>query len=271
MPPVPGHFCRAFQAGLCQRGGDCPLMHQLPAGDSSTTADASYRPSASSGLSDAGQLEGQDSQDNESSWSWSWTSSGASSESRSWADLSEELWGTAPATAARANGTWPSQPPGAGGKPSGWAPSAPSAAARPVPPGPDDGFPSFSDRNPNIPEFIPSEAASLGGAASAQPRVPKSKSAARRKQRMVMEKWVVMKAKNGATAAEMVEAACIALSRPQAQTSHEPRTESASPPRPLVPPTSPRKQRRSREDGNDSDDSGDDRGERAFVNTKVSL
>jgi hypothetical protein len=72
---------------------------------------------------------------------------------------------------------------------------------------------------------------------------------------MVTEKWAVMKARNGATAAEVVEAACEgALSRPLGHTEHEMRTESASPPRPSAPPTSPRKQRRHR-DEHDSDDS----------------
>lgn len=263
----PGHHCRLFRVGLCTRGADCPLLHVEPA-EAPSTVSKDFS-TGSPAPSDAGTPDGQDNHDSQSRWSWSWTSS-ASSESRSWADLSEELWfSAAPAgtPAGRANGAGPSQPPGAGGRPGGWAPSAPGAVA---PPDVAGGLPSFSGRVTNIPEFLPGEAVPAA-APQGGPRGPKSKSATRRRQRMVMEKWVTMKAKNGAVAAEMVEAACIAVSGPLAHTQREPRTESASPPRPLVPPTSPRKQKRGNRDDHDSDDSGDDGGDGAVVSTKVSL
>lgn len=262
-PPVgrpiyaaPGHFCRLFQSGTCWRGEECPLMHSWPA-EVSTTASRDLSSTSGSTPSNLGLLlDGHDSQDDQNHWGWSWTSS-ASSESWSSADLSEDSRAT----------VWTPlrQPPSVGGRASGQAVAALGAAA---PQSPASGLPSFSGRITHVPEFTPSEDCPK---ASPQepPAPPKSKSAARRRQRMLMEKWVTIR--NGAAAAELVEAACRALSRPRPPPQCKPRTQSASPPRPGVSPASPQKHGRSCRDKNDSDDSGDDGGGSAIVCTKLSL
>lgn len=250
--------CRLYQNGECKRGRECPLLHALPLTRPPAAATAAAAASCQQERDDI-TSEGASVESSEN-----WTSS---SGSRSWADMSEDMWfrGAGPP------GRWHSTE--AGGRPGG--PGGP--ASRPEGP-PDVGgeFPSFSDRVESIPEFLPHVAGhpahEFGDDAEGQAH--KSKSAIRRRQRQMTEKWAAMKEVNSATSLPVVQALQGMSTRPPL-TLHAPRTESASPERPAPPTPSPRRPRR-RGDDNDQDDSGDDqddhrRGGRGEKSTKVSL
>ncbi|CAK0838065.1 unnamed protein product [Prorocentrum cordatum] len=229
------NVCRKFKLGSCEKGADCPLSHAIEYDG----AGFSCEQSAPSELSQArarSQASGDAASD---ASSLSWTSS---SDSRSWP--SEQLWG---------------------GLSRIWT-SAPAATE----------LPAFCNRLV-IPEFIPGASAASGATAKNEPcadsdgeaqQGPKSKSAARRRQRTTMEKWTEMKARNSSTSLHVVEAVCrFSFYAPLPQTRRQPRTESASPGRPPAPPPSPRKHKQTVEQ--DPDDSGHEGA--AFQRTKVSL
>jgi hypothetical protein len=230
--------CRLYQRGECLLGGQCPLQHTAL-----QTADGSL---------DSTRLPASDCSSAKGSENGTSNSGG-----HSWADMSEELWRiTAPAPQA------PQQPGdfvgGRLGQPRG------------LPEHLEDGLPSFSDRVASIPEFLPSEAARAPPHAprdDAQDRAPKSKTAIRRRQRKMTERWTVMRELNGATSMPVAEA--LQGMPPDCQlppASLRPRIGSASPERPPAPPPTPRWQRR--RDDHDQDDSGDDG---PVESTKVSL
>ncbi|CAK0881632.1 unnamed protein product [Prorocentrum cordatum] len=188
-----------------------------------------------------------------------WTSS---SGSRSWADLSEDLWcGRAAPLAV---------PPGRGPAPE--APAARRAVARAS----GDELPSFQDRIADIPEIV------LGEGGAAQPRereessrsisedvsegdARKAKSALRRKCRQRNERRAEALNLNSATSLPVLQPHETPQRLPPPQ--YAPRTESASPQRPPAPPPTPRRLRH-RED-HDPDDSR--YGGSALESTKVSL
>ncbi|CAK0875746.1 unnamed protein product [Prorocentrum cordatum] len=276
-----GNLCRQYQFGTCGLGAACPLLHvQPPSGvpgppggatPSESSSNRASRASRASPAIQATAIQGSG-DDGGSESAWSWTSS---SGSRSWADQSEELWGGAQAHAQAA------PPFGGGGEVSSAAGRRLVQATRLQTGGSSAGFsgpwasipagggelPVFNNRVSGIPEFIPGVSTLAPSKDAEAQQEPKSKSAARRKQRTMMEKWTEMKARNSATSLPVVEfLSNWKVYAPPPQTRREPRTESASPRRPAAPPASPRKQRQKHEQ--DPDDSGNEGG---FQNTKVSL
>ncbi|CAK0800663.1 unnamed protein product, partial [Prorocentrum cordatum] len=226
MLQLPGRYCRAYVKGGCSRGSQCPLLHGLH-----LTAPPAW--DSSDDTSDKGS--GSEHQT-------------SSSSSRNWADMSDDLWTVQPALPT---GQHAAEPPRARAGPAG------------------DELPSFRERLPNFPEFLPREA---GGALAcrarddAHGRDRQSRSAIRRRQRQLGEKWAAMRRLNDATSQPAWYALAgmpPCLPPPQ----HAPRTESSSPSRPPAPATSPRRARRKKcHDADDSDDGGSDP-----ENTKVSV
>ncbi|CAK0805925.1 unnamed protein product [Prorocentrum cordatum] len=229
MSQTVGGVCRKWQRGACSRE-QCPLLHALPP-----------QPCLSERQDVASQAAPLES----SSESWTQSSS-----SRSWADMSEDLWAIAGPL-----GRWQTPE----------APATRTAGAGSS----HDELPSFLDRIAIFPEWFPTE----GG--GSLPREfgddmdghnHKSKSAMRRRQRKMSNKWSAMKELNNATSAPVLRVLnSMPPQLPPVQ--HAPRTESASPQRPLAPAPSPRRPRRI--DQNDPDDSGD--GGLDVKNTKISL
>lgn len=226
-------------------GAECPLLHTALQ-TAPQTADGSLESTCLPASDSSSSVKGSE--------------NGASnSGSRSWADLSEELWRNAgPLTQA------PQQPHDPVAQPSGLP------ARLEGPPGRGDELPSFSGRIASIPEFLPSEAARAPPHApgdDAPGRAPKSRAAIRRRQRKLTERWTVMKEMNNAASMRVAEALQeMPLDCHLPPASLLPRTGSASPRRPPGPPPTPRWQRR--RDDHDQDDSGDDG---PLESTKVSL
>lgn len=224
-----GNYCSAFRSGKCTRGNKCPLRHSHADGGAGT---AHVRDSASPARTDSSASADS---------SWTWTSS-----SKSWADWSEELWASLPQ--------------------SGGPKFLPVSRLG------QSELPTFSQRLKDVPEFWceaphwldpnPPPRAVPGDSDQDEEKAPKSKAAIRRRQRQVLERWVVMKNKNNDMSRPVLEAICkwspCSSQLPPARRGRGRRSDDASPPPP--PPPSPRKQRRNRdcdEEGGSGDEAED--------------
>jgi hypothetical protein len=142
------------------------------------------------------------------------------------------------------------------------------------------GMPTFQDRLPHIPEFLPGDAVAVkrdedDEEAAVEEEQQRSKSTARRRQRQLSQKWHAMRDYNSVHAGRALENAsrwcCSELQsgRPRQLPDYQQHSESRPPRRsPQAPPASPRMKRQTCSEGKPNAGAGGSAAERT---TKLSL